>query len=162
MEVSAVENIPGLEGNSCNYPNSINVLRLLELQKKLNKIFTEKIYAQLRIGSEISSLQYPQLFLEVGLRNIEVNGYLLLFSFSDSRYSVEEMLDYLRRDYENRFSKLAKNRRKYIQSGFTEKEFEEVLGLLKKKYRFLTENPKRIWEVMEIELRPRIIVSGVK
>lgn len=161
-KISVVENISGLKDHPGKYPDSINIPRLLELNRKLNKVFTEEIYPKLGIGSETSPLQYPQLFLQAGLRNIEINGYLSLFSFSDSRYTAREMLDYLQRDYKDRLRKLLENRNSYIRCGLTKNEFEEILDLLKKRHEFLTQNPEHIHQVMEIVSRPRIIVSGLK
>lgn len=164
--VSTVEAIPRLEGYLGYYPDFPHLQRLNELYVKKHKIWGERIYPKLGIGSDVSPFEYPRLFLEAGLRDIIIDGFLCVFSISDARYSLEEMKEYLRRNYENDVRKILEidqdEREEYRKGGMTNNDFEELLFLLRKEYEYLIQKPERIRQVMKTIIRPRIIVRGTK
>ena len=169
--VSAVETI-GTPGKM-SYPGDYTDLemgRLTELEEKTERVWREAVYPFLKdtlgIWSDVPPSSYPILFRNAGLNDIEVNGYLSLFTISDRRYSIQEMKEYLRRDFEDRVKKIRKSfsehKVKYKGEGVTEADIEELATLWKRKYEYLVDTPKRIRKVFEMEARTRIIIAGTR
>jgi len=167
--VSAVDTIGGIGATSYrgDYKDFSGIERLKELEDKNAKVWRERIFPKLAEWwwSNIQPSQFPKLFRDAGLKDIKVNGYLSLFSISDSRYSLQEMKEYLRRDYEDRVRKIRRsfieNRKEYEEGGVADSDIEELIALWKQKYEYLVREPKRIREVWEMEARPRIIITGI-
>jgi len=170
--VSAVETIEGAGKLNFHgdYGSFSKIERLKELEDKTWKVWQSKVYPVLKntlsIWSDMPPSKIPILFRDAGLRDIKVSGYLSLFTVSDSRYSIQEMIEHLQRDYKDRVKKIrksfAENKDKYGEEGVTEADIEELVTLERQKYEYLVRKPDRIRQVFEMEARPRIIVAGSK
>lgn len=141
--------------------------RLQKLMEKFEKIRHEKIFfPTFGISPETQYLQFPLLFRKAGLRNIEMNGHLYLFSISDFRYTLDEMRGYILRNYKNTVKTIEKYKHdrlaELLEGGMSADEMEETLKLLRKKRDYLLEDTNRIRGVMEIIAEPEIIITGTK
>ena len=106
------------------------------------------------------------LFKNTGLKDIQINGHLMVISPSDTRIPIEEGAAYSLARNENELKKLIKLREKYgfqfAKDGFSEAEFDELISLKQARFYYLQENPLRAREIMEVFNHPVFIIRGTR
>lgn len=105
-------------------------------------------------------------FKNAGLKEVQINGHLVVVSPGDARIPIEEGAAYALARNETELNKLIKMREKHgaqlAQDGFSETEFDELISLKQKRYEFLREDPSRVRDMMEVFNQPIFIIRGTR
>jgi SAM-dependent methyltransferase len=157
------DNLPHYHGR---YPLPGNH-RVDELNYQLWRTWRQAIRPRLLdVDHDIVNQDILWQFRASGLKDIRIDGHLMLFSPGDDRVSVEEGAAYALASHRLTLERLENWRREHgeelAEAGFSSEDFEELLELKRARYEYLQEDPARIREVMEVFTDPLIITRGTK
>lgn len=152
------------KGGGTYYPDE----KLNELFEKFRRAFGTALDKGWRQKLDMSQytenihLKLPQLFLEAGLTEIRLNGYLSTFLLCDPRRNIEEMQRYVE-DRLRLWQRLKKrNKECAVTGGMSKGEFQELFQLYSNYLSNLANNPDKIRQTAEAEILSRVIVHGLK
>ncbi len=140
--------------------------RLNELYEKQEEIYQKHIlnlstmYYQ---NSEWPCSKYSKMFNASGLKNIHIHSVSSAFSYSDKRWPLEYrkyQIDTGISD-EIRIVSERSQMKKFENYGFTQKDFADLINLLKKKQKYLLDNIETD-RSFELDAGHQIIITGVK
>lgn len=141
--------------------------RLHQLQHKLWQVYRRSVRPRL-LNADFSAPDQSLLweFKEAGLDEVQINGHLVLVSPGDSRIPLANGIAYAAARREIDRGRFEKRRADYGQeldaAGFSTAEFDELLDLLRARDEYLTADPERIRDVMEVYTDLFLMVRGTK
>jgi len=153
------------KGGGIYYPDK----RLNELNEKFRNAFGTALYKEwsqkqhdMTKYIENVYLRLPQLFLEAGLTNITLNGYLSTYLLCDTRHSIKEIQRWLKARLDLWQKLNERNKECALLGGMSAEEFKELSQRYADYLDSLVNNPEKIRYTAEVEIVSRVIVCGNK
>jgi len=138
--------------------------RLKELMGKYNGAYAKAVTTtSLKQSHEWPSGRYPKLFSKCGLANISIMPVGAAFAYNDNYWSDEYRINKITLDINDEIRIIVENNQdpKFSENGFTNTDCEELVGLLRRKQKYLLEN-YRTDDSWEWSAGLSCIVTGTK
>jgi ubiquinone/menaquinone biosynthesis C-methylase UbiE len=140
--------------------------RLQELNRRQEEIYSKHIFNPSAVyfqSKEWPSSRYPKMFDMCGLKDIHIYSVSSSFSYSDRRWPLEYRKYQINTGINDEIRIITERSKitEFEDYGFTEKDFAELIELLKKKQKYLLDNIETD-KSFEVGAWLTIIVTGTK
>ena len=117
--------------------------RMKELMDKYNRAYKKVVTTSaLKQSHEWPSGRYPKLFSKCGLTNISIMPVGATFAFNDNYWPDDYRVKKITLDFNDQIRIITENNQdpKFLENGFTDKDCEELVALIRRKQGYLLEN----------------------